>query len=59
VSTWHCLNTGCDESGEGDKAAEKHTKTTKHGTSTRTVGSIRLRDATGRVSNRKPGRVEV
>lgn len=32
--TWHCLTKGCDAGGDTNVGAEKHTKTTQHGTST-------------------------
>ncbi len=53
--TWVCHV--CDMSGESinyaqvDKSAAKHNEETTHPTVTRTVGSIRHRDATGRISN--------
>jgi hypothetical protein len=34
IIRWHCLDPACDESGEGDKAAEKHSRDTSHGTTT-------------------------
>jgi hypothetical protein len=36
---WACLD--CDEHGEGDKAAERHTKATCHGTMTSTRPDLR------------------
>ena len=53
--TWSCHM--CDLCGTGinyaqlDKSAALHTEQTQHPTVTRTIGSIRHRDATGRISN--------
>lgn len=53
--SWRCHL--CDMAGAGtnwsqlDKSAAKHNEETRHPTAVRTVGSIRHRDATGRVTN--------
>lgn len=55
AASWSCHM--CDQSGAGinwsqlDRSAAKHNEETKHSTVTRTIGSIRHRDATGRISN--------
>lgn len=52
MASWECLHPGCTRSGEGtwsqvDKSAAKHVEETRHGTTTRTMGSVRVRDAGG------------
>lgn len=37
---WSCLELDCDDHGEGDKAAEKHTKATTHATTTSLSGRV-------------------
>jgi len=59
MTSWRCLQ--CDEGESGDnwtaidRAAERHTKTAGHATTTSTVGSTRSRDEAGRVRNVKAG----
>lgn len=56
--TWFCHV--CEDHGTGtwaqvDKAAEQHTKATRHATSTSTTGSIRVRSGDGAVRNVRAG----